>query len=80
MNVLARAVSVPVGRLATTLVATIFIIFCQAQPQLNSTQLQLKLRLSLALVPFSPPTQPPEKVVYCQAQPRLNLNSTQSQG
>ena len=33
--------------------------YCQAQPQLNSTQLQLKLSLRLALIPLSPATQPP---------------------
>ena len=33
--------------------------FCQAQPQLNSTELQLKLRLRLALIPLSPATRPP---------------------
>ena len=32
---------------------------CQAQPQLNSTQLQPKLRLRLALIPLSPATRPP---------------------
>ena len=32
--------------------------YCQAQPQLNSTQLQLKLRLRLALIPLSPATHP----------------------
>ena len=30
----------------------------------NSTQLQLKLRLSLALIPLSPATQQPKKGVY----------------
>ena len=30
------------------------IIYCQAQPQLNSTQPQLKLRLRLALDPVDP--------------------------
>ena len=33
--------------------------YCQAQPQLNSTQLQLKLRLRLALIPLSQVTHPP---------------------
>ena len=33
--------------------------FYQAQPQLNSTQPQLKLRLRLALVPVGPATRPP---------------------
>ena len=32
--------------------------FCQAQPQLNSTQPQLKLRLRLTLFPPDPPTHP----------------------
>ena len=32
---------------------------CQAQPQLNSTQPQLKLRLRLALFPPDPTTHPP---------------------
>ena len=39
--------------------ALIFVLdFCQAQPQLNSTQSQLKLRLRLALVPPDPTTHP----------------------
>ena len=32
--------------------------YCQAQPQLNSTQPQLKLRMRLALFPPDPPTHP----------------------
>ena len=35
------------------------IIFCQAQPQYNSTQYQLKLRLRLALFPADPASHPP---------------------
>ena len=63
-------------------------MYCQAQPQLNSTKLQLKLRLRLALIPLSPATQTPEKVVSKKvrlknfstpSQPQLNLNSTQPQ-
>ena len=37
--------------------------YCQAQPQLYSTQPQLKLRLRLALFPADPPTRPPVTVV-----------------
>ena len=33
--------------------------YCQAQPQLNSTQPELKLRLRLALFPSDPATHPP---------------------
>ena len=37
-------------------------VYCQAQPQLNSTQPQLKLRLRLALIPPDPSTHPPGTV------------------
>ena len=36
-----------------------FLKCCQAQPQLDSTQSQLKLRLRLALFPADPPTHRP---------------------
>ena len=62
--------------------------FCQAQPQLNSTQSQVNLRLRWSLFPFDPATHPPThppagKVSFSlnsistPAQPQLNLISTQ---
>ena len=38
-------------------------VYCQAQPQLNSTQLQLQLRLRLALFPSDPATHHPPGTV-----------------
>ena len=38
--------------------------FCQAQPQLNSTQLKLRLSVSLISTLIQPPTHPEQKITH----------------